>query len=109
MIKRCVAAVYLWARNFRLATDLGLELFARGKVEGETFNVAGVELVHRPTLYALKDALMFLGAPPYDDKFINLPSDMTIDEVSIRILDINRYIIGSGGKAQIANQIMEAE
>ncbi len=116
-----------------LSTDLGLELVAQGKAEGETYNVAGMEVVHRPTMHALKDALIFLGSPSYKDKFTSLPSDITIDELSIRILNTSRYIpnepilpqpqmpeegvptlfgmrvAGSDQKVKIANQVLDSE
>jgi hypothetical protein len=113
-----------------LATDIGLGLAQQGKAQGETYNVGGLEIVHRATMHALEDSVMFIGGPSYKDRFITLPSDMTIDEFSIQILNVSKYnttvepisapseptpslfgayIKGSDEKAKIANVLIESE
>lgn len=109
-----------------LATDIGLNL---GTAK-EIYNVGGMEFIHQATFQALKDALMFPGTPSYMDKYTHLNSDITIDEISIRTLNISRYmpilsadpsiigatppvegyrLAGSDEKAKIANQLIDEE
>lgn len=107
-----------------LATDIGLSL---GTAK-EIYKVGGMEFIHQATLQALKNALIFPGSPSYQDKFIHMNSDLTIDEISIRTLNISKYIpiepqesplttpgiggyriVGSDHKAKIANELIDKE
>ncbi len=69
------------------ATTAGIQLLLSGQPGIQTYDVAGVPVISRKTSEALKDALLFIGTPPITDKYISIPSDVTIDEVSIFTID----------------------